>query len=115
MAKRLKTILKEIEKLEKDFVLLVKQVIGDWCKENNAIFSYGMGIEYRVIIGKDEIDKDLCLIGYPDVDCHYDSVYNYWYYDAEPSLGVTEVLDKYEDIFGCWYQSNCVKGIWTGI
>lgn len=115
MAKRLKTIVKQFEKLREECNALVKQVIGDWCKENNAVFSYGMGVEYRVVVEKDEIVEGCCLIDNPDIDCHYESVYDYWYYDAEPSLEVTAILDAYEDMFGCWYQSDCNRGVWRGV
>ena len=115
MAKRLKTIVKQFEKLREECDALVKQVIGDWCKENNAVFSYGMGVEYRIIIEENEMDDNCCLIDSPHIDCSYDSVYKYWYYEVVPSLEVEATLSHYEDMFGCWYQSDCKSGIWSGV
>lgn len=115
MNKKLTKALEKYEKLREECEAVIKEIISDWCKKNNAIFSYGYETDYRIVVEKDEINDDCCLIDNPDITCYYESVYDYWYYDTEPPVEVSTALSIYEDMFGYWYQSDCNRGIWSGI
>jgi hypothetical protein len=93
---------------------LVKEVIGNWCKENNARFSYGFDVTFQILIANDQVDEDGNLIADPEIHCRHHWRHGY-YYDAEPDAEVINVLEKYEEMFGNWYQSDCTKGEWRGI
>jgi hypothetical protein len=104
--------------LEQHFREWVKGIIGSWCKENGATFSYGMDVQVRVFVSDGEINEDATLIEDSTISVHR-SINSQgvegWCYDAEPDESVNAVLTKYEELFGIWFQSDCDKGVWYGV